>query len=165
MLVSTSGVYGRCGRDTAEDAPKKPINTYERVSKQGDFLSPILYAIIVGWIGAVVSSMWGIALGSTLGRFLPADMNQMAPFFAGSIGQLMVTVVVAPFFMVFGVLIWSGIVHLCALMVGADGDSDAGYEGTLRAVSYSSVAQLAQVIPIFGGVIACFFILPPRSHL
>ena len=68
--------------------------------------------------------------------------------------QLVMTIVISPFFLAIGLFVWSGILHLCVLLVGADSESDAGFEGTFRAVSYSTVAQLAQVIPVVGGIIA-----------
>jgi hypothetical protein len=40
------------------------------------------------------------------------------------------------------------------MVVGAFKDSTAGFEGTLRAVSYASVGSLAQIVPFVGGMIS-----------
>lgn len=36
VLISTVGVYGRCGRDVREDGPKRPENPYERTKWAGE---------------------------------------------------------------------------------------------------------------------------------
>jgi len=48
----------------------------------------------------------------------------------------------------------SAIVHADADGGGRTKDSDAGFEGTLRALAYSTVSQLGSVVPFAGGLIA-----------
>jgi hypothetical protein len=41
------------------------------------------------------------------------------------------------------------------MMVGGLAESDAGFEGSLRTVAYgSAVGQLAQIVPIIGGMVS-----------
>ena len=43
---------------------------------------------------------------------------------------------------------------MCLVIVGGLEKSTAGFEGTFRVVSYATIAQLANVIPIAGGLIS-----------
>jgi hypothetical protein len=69
-------------------------------------------------------------------------------------GALVVRLVVAPFIIGIGLFIGAAILHLCCMLVGALQNSRSGFEGSLRAVSYSEVSSLASIIPVVGGLIA-----------
>jgi hypothetical protein len=60
-------------------------------------------------------------------------------------------IVIIPIYVALGMFIWSGILHLCLLIVGG---AKSGYEATFRAVSYSQAAQAWSLIPFIGGWIA-----------
>ena len=131
-----------------------PGEAYRRVREKGDFFSPLLFAVIVGWVMAIVGQLWSLAFQSTLITLLPSELrHQIGPMLAGSAAGFVVAVIVAPILIMIGLFIWSGIVHLCLMMVGGTGGSTAGFEGTFRAISYAQVASLAQVVPMAGGLI------------
>ncbi len=73
---------------------------------------------------------------------------------AGTVGVTLIQIFLAPLFVLIGLFVWSAILHVCFLIVGALSSSTAGFEGTIRIVGYSWVAQLAHVIPVFGGLLA-----------
>jgi hypothetical protein len=50
--------------------------------------------------------------------------------------------------------VWSAIVHLFLMLYGGTRESDTGFEGTLRSLAWSSTAQLGQLVPFAGGLIA-----------
>ena len=68
-------------------------------------------------------------------------------------------ILLAPIFGVIAVFIWSGLIHLCLLMVGGLKQSQAGFEGTLRCVSYAQVVAPLQIIPFLGGLAAMVWAL------
>jgi len=93
-------------------------------------------------------------------RFLPADMRAMVTGFAAtSVAWTVTQILVAPLFIVIGLFIGAAVMHLCVLVVGGLSNSNAGFEGTVRVVGYSWVAQLAQIVPLFGGLIAMVWAL------
>ena len=131
-----------------------PGEAYRRAKEKGDLLSPLLFAVIVGWAMAIIGQLWSLAFKSTWITLLPAELrHQIGPMLATSAIGFVMTVILAPILIVVGLFIWSGIVHLCLMMVGGTNNSTAGFEGTFRAASYAQVASLAQVVPVAGGII------------
>lgn len=132
-----------------------PGEAFRRVREKGDFVGPLLFAVIIGWAMAIVGQIWSLMFQSTWISFLPPEMrDQIGPMLAGSAVGFIVTVILAPVLVTVGLFIWSGIVHLFLMLVGGTGNSTAGFEGTFRAASYAQVASLAQIVPILGGLIA-----------
>lgn len=132
-----------------------PSEAFARTRRSGDYASPLIFAILVGWVGAVVSQIWNMLFQVSLFSVFPGEMaDQLGPLmFAGGMGFFS-TLILAPIFVAIFLFIWSAILHLCLIVVNALGSSESGFEGSFRAVSYSSVAQLAQVVPVAGGLIA-----------
>jgi hypothetical protein len=132
-----------------------PSRAFARAKRRGDLFSPIAFAVVLGWIGVVFQSLWSLALGSTFTDLLPPQMREASAFgFATQTVGLLVQIVLAPVFIVVVLFIGAGIVHLMLMMVGGTRDSEAGFEGTLRALAYSAVSQLGGVVPFAGGLIA-----------
>ena len=131
-----------------------PGEAYRRAREKGDFLSPLLFAVVVGWVMAIVGQLWSLAFQSTWISLLPAELrDQIGPMLATSVIGFVATVILAPILVIVVLFIWSGIVHLCLMLVGGTGNSTSGFEGTFRAISYAQVASLAQVVPLVGGLI------------
>lgn len=131
-----------------------PGEAYSQTIKKGDFGSPLLFAIIVGWIGIAVGQIWETLMGASFLSMMPAEMRSQIPFVSASTGGFLISVIFAPVYIIIGLFIWSAIVHLCLVIVGGLGKSVAGFEGSFRVVSYATVAQLANVIPVVGGLIS-----------
>jgi hypothetical protein len=137
-----------------------PGEAFAQTRKQGDFASPLIFAVIVGWLGAVIGQLWGMLIGSSVLSVLPAELGDTAGvFMATSVGGLFLSLILAPFYITVGLVIISALLHLCLVMVGGLGTSEAGFEGTFRVVSYASVAQLAQLVPAVGGMITAIWTL------
>lgn len=137
-----------------------PTAAFSETLKKGDFGSPLLFAVVVGWIGIVVSQIWSLLLGASVLSMLPAEMRDQLPFFmVGSASGLVLQIVFAPVFIIIGLFIWSAIVHLCLVIVAGLQQSEAGFEGSFRVVSYSSVGQLANLVPVMGGLLCLVWTL------
>ncbi len=133
----------------------KPAEAFARARESGDYLSPILFAVIVGWVMTIIGQMWSLLFQSSWIAMLPPEMrDQIGPMMATGGASFLIAVILAPVFILIGLFIWSGILHLFVMMLGAHKQSSSGFEGTFRAVSYSYVSSLAQVIPLVGGLIA-----------
>ncbi len=130
-----------------------PTEGFRRMKEQGDFVSPIFFAVLVMWVGTFMGQIWGLLFGSVT-TLLPG-MNEGAA--AALAGRGVITIgflVLVPFLAVIGLFLGAGLFHLCLMMVGGTERSGAGFEGTLRVLAYASVAHLAQVIPLVGMLIA-----------
>ena len=132
-----------------------PEQAFRRTPEKGDFGRPLLFSILVSWAGAVVSGVWSLVIGNPWQGFLPAEMReQMAGAFAVSAGAVLIQVAVAPVVLVIVLFVWTAILHLCLLIVGATKTSTAGFEGTFRVCAYSGVADLANAVPFVGPLAA-----------
>ncbi len=135
-----------------------PQEGFRRMMEKGDYASPIIFGIILGWVGTAIGYFWNLLFGSSL-MMLPGMSDEMGTAMmlqgAASIGGL----IIAPIFIIIGLFLGAGILHLCLMLLKGTEGSQAGFEGTLRVVSYASVAQLAQVIPFVGGLVALVWLI------
>lgn len=132
-----------------------PAEGWRRTREKGDYAEPLVFAILVSWIGIAVSGVWGALFGQTWTAFLPPEMKErLGSAMATNAGMLLIQVGLAPVFVLVGLFIGAAIYHVSFLVVGATKDSTSGFEGTFRTVSYASVSQLANVIPFVGGLVA-----------
>jgi hypothetical protein len=138
--------------DTAKGLVTAPGRAYAEMREKGDYLSPILFALIFGTFGTVIGQIWQLVFGASMVGFFPPEMQtQLGEALAPSVAGVIFSLVLAPILVPIMVFISAGIFHLFLLMVGGTRESTAGFEGTLRAVAYGWVAQVAQVIPVLGG--------------
>ena len=132
-----------------------PSAAYEQTLKKGDFLSPLLFGLIVGWFGAILGQIWQFLFqGSMLGMMSPDMREQLMPFMSTTPIQLVFSLILTPVFLAVGLFVWSLVHHVSLLLVGALGESDSGFEGTFRVNGYAYVVQLAAIVPLVGWLIS-----------
>ncbi|MCB1057826.1 MAG: YIP1 family protein [Acidobacteria bacterium] len=136
-----------------------PQQAFARAERTGDYASPILFAVIVGWLGIIVGLVWQMLFGSLNFLSMMGNHEGAGTQLALTGGIVVVYAILAPIFIVIGLFIGAGILHLCLMLVKGLDSSQTGFEGTLRAVAYSGVAQLAQVVPFLGGIIAAVWVI------
>src|SRR6058998_647785 len=127
----------------------KPGEAFTVMKREGGLGEPLIYALIGGCAGAVVSFLFSLGLQS-IGFF--ADRHNAVAAMAGlGIGSA-AFIVLVPLFIVVGLFIGSAIVHLCLMIVGGANQS---FETTFRVLAfYHGSTGPLQMIPICGGVIA-----------
>lgn len=131
-----------------------PAAAFDAARREGDLVSPIAYAVLLGWIGILGERLWNFVIGTSLLDLLPAQAREGAAFgFALSGIALAATLIVAPIIVLVALLVWAAILHLFLLLFGATKGSTVGFEGTLRVVAWSMTAQLAQLVPFAGGLL------------
>lgn len=140
--------------ETVKLVIKSPREAFARAERTGDYVSPILFAVILGWLGTLVSLVWQMLFGSLNMLSMMGNHEGAGTQMAITGGVLLAIALLSPIFILIALFIGAGILHLCLMLVKGLDDSQTGFEGTMRAVSYSGVAQLAQVIPFFGGLIS-----------
>ena len=132
-----------------------PAEAWRVTKEKGDYAEPLIFAILVSWIGIAVSTVWSGLFGNAWLAFLPPDVKEkMAGAFATNTAALLIQVGLAPIFVLIGLFLGAAVYHVCFMIVGATKDSTSGFEGTFRTVSYASVAQLGQLVPFVGGLVA-----------
>jgi hypothetical protein len=129
-----------------------PGLAYEQTLRRGDFWSPLLFGLLIGWFGAIIGQIWQLVFQSSILSMFPIEgRDQLAAFFVTTPVMLAVSMFLTPVFMTIGLFLWSAIHHLSLLLVGALNESEAGFEGTFRVNCYGYTAQLAAIVPLFGG--------------
>jgi hypothetical protein len=127
----------------------KPDQAFRTMKTEGGLAEPLIYALIGGCVGGIVSLLLSLGLQS-MGLFAGQrdTFTAMAGIGIGMIGLI----VLVPVFIVIGLFIGAAIVHLCLMIVGG---ANKSFETTFRVLAFSqgSTGPL-QVIPICGGLIA-----------
>jgi len=115
----------------------------------GGIGSPLLYAIVVGWIGIAIAVVWNMLFQ---GMWIPFMGGDEAAVMAGFTAAWAVgMIIVAPILVIVGVFIGAAILHLMLMIVGG---ANNGFETTVRVVCYAQTAQLAGIVPFCGGLIS-----------
>ena len=127
----------------------QPDQAFRAMRTEGGLGAPIVYALIGGCAGGVVSFLFSFALqslGFTMGRH-----NSFAVLTGLGVGSI-VFVIFLPIVILLGLFIGGAIVHLCLMIVGG---ANKSFEATLRVLAFTqgSTGPL-QMIPICGGLIA-----------
>jgi hypothetical protein len=137
--------------DTAMLFIKAPEQAWRLTRETGDYTRPLLFGVILGWVGLVFRAVWGTIFGAGLMRMIPAQYAGFTRFGGGS---LIVQVILGPLFVACGLFIAAAIIHVSFMIVGALTSSKSQFEGTFRLLCYASVANVANVIPLVGGLVA-----------
>jgi len=135
--------------DTVVLVLTKPAEAFAMMKKEGDLMGPMLFALIGGCAGIIVSVLLNVGLQSI--GFM-AD-RQSAAFGMGVMGIWAVGyILLSPVLIIVGMFIASGILHLCLMIVGG---ARRPFETTFRVVCFSSGStSLLSMIPFCGGLIA-----------
>jgi hypothetical protein len=126
----------------------KPGEAFTVMKREGGLGEPLIYALIGGCLGGIVSVLFSLGLQS-VGFF--ANRHDAFAAMTG-MGVSAGFIVLVPLFIVMGLFIGSAIVHVCLMIVGGANQS---FETTFRVIAFSqgSTGPL-QMIPVCGGLIA-----------
>ncbi|MEO8439624.1 MAG: YIP1 family protein [Spartobacteria bacterium] len=126
----------------------KPTAAFSAMKPEGGLGEPLIYAVIggsVGWLCYFIFSLFLSSFGMMGGR---DGIGGMIGFGIGGVFAL----VLFPIFLVIGLFIGAGIVHLCLMLVGG---AKRSYETTLRVLCYSVGSTYPlMIVPVCGGAIA-----------
>jgi hypothetical protein len=127
----------------------KPGEAFAVMKREGGLGEPLIYALIGGSLGGIVSLLFSLGLQSA-GFF--ADRHDTFAAMAGMGAGSAAFIVLIPLFVIIGLFIGSAIVHLCLMIVGGANQS---FETTFRVLAFSqgSTGPL-QMIPVCGGLIS-----------
>ena len=128
--------------DTLRSVLTDPTGTFARMRREGGFGPPLIYALISGIASGI--------LGMLIGFMLPfgRGWGMLGGMFAAGAGTIMY-IVIGPIFLICGLFIWSGLVHVVLSLTSA---AKFPFETTFRVVAYSygSAAPIG-IVPIIGG--------------
>ena len=114
----------------------QPVDFYRSILRRGDFLNPLIFAIICYVVSAILGGLIALAFGNR--------------GFGGFIGNI----VFAPIGAAIGLFIGAGILHLLVMVIV--GSRNSGYEATFRVAAYTSVVNLVSWIPLIGWIASLY---------
>jgi hypothetical protein len=121
---------------TAQRVGLQPVDYFRGIRRRGDFLNPLIFAIICYEVFAILSGIFAL-IGGRQG-------------IGGFIGSL----ILAPIGAVIGLFIGAGILHLLVMLIVGSGNS--GFEATLRVGAYASVVNLVSWVPFIGWIASLY---------
>ncbi len=125
-----------------------PRDAYRMMEPEGDIVRPLIYAVLLGWIGVIAGQIYNIVFQGAMMSALASRMHGMN--FPLTAGSSIVLMVIGPIIVLIVLFIWSALVHLCLMMVGG---ATKSFTATLKALAYAQTASLAQLVPMCGGLI------------
>jgi hypothetical protein len=135
--------------DTLVMVLTKPVEAFQLMRTEGGMVEPLLYAIIGGGVGVIISALVGLAFGS-LGA-MGGQRNPLAAMFGAGMGTIFM-MILCPIFIALSIFIGSAIIHVCLMLVGG---AKKSYETTLRVICFATGSTYPLlIVPFCGGVIA-----------
>ncbi len=128
--------------NTVRELVTRPTTFFRGIPRRGNFVNPLVFALICAIVNGVLTGILGFLISLVSG-----DQG-----FGAAIGSLIGGIILVPIGTLIGLFIGAGIIHLLLVLLFVR-PANAGFEATLRVVSYSSVTQLASwldTIPILG---------------
>lgn len=127
----------------------RPGEAFTVMKREGGLGEPLIYALIGGCLGGIVSLLFSLGLQS-VGFF--SDRHDTFAAMAGMGAGSAAFIILVPLFVIIALFIGSAIIHLCLMIVGGANQS---FETTFRVLAFSqgSTGPL-QMIPVCGGMIA-----------
>jgi hypothetical protein len=123
---------------TVQRVVLQPVDFFRGVPRRGDFINPLIFAIICYEIYAIVGALLRlIGIGTDVG-----------------FGGFIAAIVLAPIYAAIGLFIGAGILHLLVMLIVGSGNS--GYEATFRVGAYAAVTSLVSWIPFIGWIASLY---------
>ena len=134
--------------DTVIMVLTKPTEAFKIMRPEGGLTDPLLFALIGASIGLVISVIFQSLFTSL--SFLGGQDGA-----ALGMGFFLLYLIMIPLFIVIGMFIASGVLHLCLMMVGG---ANKPFETTFRIVCFSSGSTyLIALVPFCGNSIAAIY--------
>jgi hypothetical protein len=117
--------------ETVRAVVLQPVAFFGRLPRQGNFVSPLVFALVCGEIAALISGILGLAGGRGVGALIT---DLVGTLIGGTIGLFII----------------AAIAHLLVILIV--GSTNSGFEATFRAAAYSTVTGLVSWIPVIGAL-------------
>jgi hypothetical protein len=142
--------------ETTQQVLFRPAEFFEGMPVTGGVGGPLLYAVILGYLGLVAGTVYNVVFRSIVGSGLHqfgggrmVEFQRFTRFLEGGLGAT-VQLVTGPIWIVIGVFVAAGILHVLLMVVGA---APRDFEATFRVVAYSHAVSVLGLVPFCGNVI------------
>jgi hypothetical protein len=143
--------------ETTKEVLATPTEFFRRMPVTGGIGGPLLYALILGYFGVVVSAIYDTVFSTVMGDFASwgrrGELERFLPLLEGG-GSLLFRLLLGPFMILFFLFLASGIYHLVLLVLGG---AQRGFEATFRVVSFSQATSVLMIVPMCGAIVALVY--------
>jgi hypothetical protein len=142
--------------ETTQQVLLRPTEFFSRMPVAGGIGSPLLYAVILGYLGLVAATLYNLVFSSIMGSSFRnfggryADLERFQDLLEGGVGAT-IQLVTGPLWIVVGAFVGAGILHLLLLVLGA---ANRDFEATFRVVCYSHAINIINLVPFCGSILA-----------
>jgi hypothetical protein len=143
--------------ETTQAVLLRPREFFEGMPVTGGVGGPLLYALILGYLGLVATTVYNLVFNSIIGTSLsrfggdrPVELERLLELYGtwgGAIGQL----VVGPVWIVVAAFLGAGIFHLVLMLTGG---AHRDFEATFRVVAFGHAVNVLGLLPFCGGLAA-----------
>jgi hypothetical protein len=144
--------------ETTQQVLTGPERFFHAMPVTGGINDPLLYGMIVSYVGLVAATIYNAVFNATFGSALAGlgnrpEFERLAPLLHSG-GGLIVNLLFGPIFIAVGLFVSAGILHLLLMLLGGGA---RGFEGTFRVVGYAAASNLLQIIPLCGGLLGLVY--------
>jgi hypothetical protein len=138
-----------------------PVPLFRALSRPSGIGSPLLYAVIVGWIGVAAATFYSALFQSLVGSSL-AGLGSERPELAAALGfaqgwgGFLFQLVFAPLGLAIGLFVAAGVFHLMLLLLGG---AQRDFETSFAVVGYAQGPAIVMLIPFCGSLVAWIWTL------
>ena len=140
--------------ETTRQVLTAPGEFFRAMPVSGGLGAPLLYAVVIGWLGLAAAAFYQAVFRSVVGSSWGGlgDRPELAAIlgwvegWAGFVAQ----VVFGGVFVVVGVFLAAGIFHLLLLMLGG---ARRGFEATVRVVCFAQATSILFLVPFCGQLV------------
>jgi hypothetical protein len=136
----------------------KPTAFFRAMSPTGGLGGPLLYGLIIGYVGFLAASVYDAIfrslVGGSLGPFAGnEELEKFMPTFDGW-GSVAVQAVVGPLVLIFVLFFAAFVTHVMLTLLGG---ANRDFEATFRVTAYTQATQIFGLIPFCGGLVATVY--------
>jgi hypothetical protein len=141
--------------ETTQAVLTGPRAFYESMAVTGGVGNPLLYAVILGYLGLVATTLYNLVFNSIVGSGFAQigggrpELDRILELYGtwgGAVGNL----VLGPIWIVIGAFLGAGILHLVLLLLGS---ASRDFEATFRVTAFAHAINLVLLLPFCGGFI------------
>ncbi len=134
---------------TTQEVLFSPTRFFKKVAAGQGYWSPFIFGMISGIIGCGAVLLWQWLFFSGM---VPPQIRSITTYSL----FLIFAIILIPFGVAFSIVIGSGVIHLCVMIVGGN---RKGFEATFRAISYSQSSLLFYIVPVIGSIVGGIYYL------
>lgn len=134
---------------TTQEVLFSPTKFFKKVAAGEGYWSPFIFAMISGIIGCGAVLLWQWLF---LSGMVPPQIRSVTTYSL----FLVFAIILIPFWVAFSIVVGSGVIHLCVMIVGGN---RKGFEATFRVISYSHSATLFYIVPLIGTFVGGIYLM------